>query len=91
MNTAITEEHIKNYAVVVTDILETIEVQAAGKVRRPRKEIVELTNFMVDTCAILHCQISGGPQPKPDQIKAIKQRFSQLMEGPLRRASIQST
>lgn len=81
MNTAITSERVKQYAEVLRDMLTVAEAQTQGKVRRPRREIVDLLDAMTSVCLILNCQVAGGPQPRKHDIVSIKQQAARLIAG----------
>ncbi|MEB0134567.1 hypothetical protein QN362_04390 [Actimicrobium sp. CCC2.4] len=79
MNTVITSERVKQYAEVLHDMLAVAEAQTQGKVRRPRREVVDLIQAMTNACVMLNCQVTGGPQPKQHDIASIKQQAARLI------------
>lgn len=81
MNTVITSERVKQYAEVLHDMLTVAEAQTQGKVRRPRREVVELLEAMTNACVMLNCQVTGGPQPRQHDIASIKQHAARLIAG----------
>ena len=81
MNTVITSERVKQYAEVLHDMLAVAEAQTQGRVRRPRREVVDLLEAMTSACVLLNCQVSGGPQPRPHDIASIKQQAARLIAG----------
>ncbi len=78
MNTVITSERVKQYAEVLHDMLAVAEAQTQGKVRRPRREVVDLLDAMTSACIMLTCQVTGGPQPRHHDIASIKQQAARL-------------
>lgn len=85
MYTEIDNNRIKRYGHVLNDMLVVAEAQTAKRVRRPRRQIVDLLNAMMDTCMMLHCQISGGPQPKLHDLEPIKQQAARALASARRR------
>jgi hypothetical protein len=81
MNTVITSERVKQYAEVLHDMLAVAEAQTQGKVRRPRREVVDLLEAMTNACLMLNCQVTGGPQPRQHDIASIKQQAGRLISG----------
>ena len=81
MNTVITSERVKQYADVLHDMLAVAEAQTQGKVRRPRREVVDLLDAMTNTCIMLTCQMTGGPQPRHHDIATIKRQAERLISG----------
>ncbi len=81
MNTVITSERVKQYAEVLRDMLVVAEAQTQGKVRRPRREVVDLLDAMTSACVMLNCQVNGGPQPRQHDIASIKQQAARLIVG----------
>ena len=81
MNTVITSERVKQYAEVLHDMLTVAEAQTQGKVRRPRREVVDLLEAMTNACVMLNCQVTGGPQPRQHDIASIKQQAARLILG----------
>lgn len=81
MNTVITSERVKQYAEVLRDMLAVAEAQTQGKVRRPRREVVDLLDAMTNACIMLNCQVTGGPQPQQQDIASIKRQAAQLIAG----------
>jgi hypothetical protein len=79
MNTVITSERVKQYAEVLHDMLAVAEAQTQGKVRRPRREVVDLLEAMTNACVMLNCQVTGGPQPRQRDIASIKQQAARLI------------
>ncbi len=53
MNTVITNERVKPYAEVLHDMLAAAEAQTQGRVRRPRREVVDLLDAMTSACIML--------------------------------------
>ncbi|MEM4988462.1 hypothetical protein V8G57_13780 [Collimonas sp. H4R21] len=72
MNTVLTHERIKQYAPILDELLIVAIEQSKGRIRRPRREILEFIDAMTDICTVLQCQLAGGPQITPDAIKAIR-------------------
>jgi hypothetical protein len=81
MNTVITNERVKQYAEVLHDMLAAAEAQTQGRVRRPRREVVDLLDAMTSACIMLTCQVTGGPQPRQHDIASIKQQAARLILG----------
>jgi len=81
MNTVITSERVKQYAEVLRDMLAVAEAQTQGKVRRSRREVVDLLDAMASACVMLNCQVTGGPQPRQHDIASIKQQAARLIAG----------
>lgn len=81
MNTVITSERVKQYAEVLHDMLTVAEAQTQGRVRRPRREVVDLLDAMTAACVMLNCQMMGGPQPLHHDIAIIKQQAARLIPG----------
>ena len=53
MNTVITSERVKQYAEILHDMLAVAEAQTQGRVRRPRREVVDLLEAMTSACVLL--------------------------------------
>lgn len=81
MNTVITNERVKQYAVVLHDMLSAAEAQTQGRVRRPRRVVVDLLDAMTSACIMLTCQVTGGPQPQHHDIAPIKRQAARLISG----------
>jgi hypothetical protein len=81
MITVITDERVKQYAHVLTDMLAAAEAQTQGRVRRPRREVVDLLDAMTNVCIMLTCQVRGGPQPRQHDIASIKLQAARLISG----------
>jgi len=81
MNTVITNERVKQYAEVLYDMLAVAETQTRGKVRRPRREVVDLLEAITNVCVMLNCQVTGGPQPRQHDIASIKRQAARLIAG----------
>lgn len=81
MNTVITSERVKQYAEVLRDMLAVAEAQTQGKVRRPRREVVDLIDAITSACVMLNCQVTGGPQPRQHDIASIKRQAARLIAG----------
>jgi hypothetical protein len=79
MNTVITNDRVKQYAHVLNDMLAAAEAQTQGRVRRPRREVVDLLDAMTSVCIMLNCQVTGGPQPRHHDIASIKQQAARLI------------
>lgn len=79
MNTVITNLRVKQYATVLQDMLTVMEAQTQGRVRRPRRQVVDLLNTLTEVCLMLHCQTAGGPQLRHHEIASIKQKAHRLL------------
>lgn len=78
MYTVITNERVKQYTKILHDMLAAAEAQTQGRVRRPRREVVDLLGAMTSACIMLTCQVTGGPQPRQHDIASIKQQAARL-------------
>lgn len=81
MNTVITDERVKQYAHVLNDMLAAAEAQTQGRVRRPRREVVDILDAITRACIMLTCQVTGGPQPRHHDIASIKRQAARLISG----------
>lgn len=59
MKAALTHTHLAKYGDMLSGLIDAAEEQANGVVRKPRREIQDFVDALVDVCAVLNYQFAG--------------------------------